>query len=211
MWQRVIDGQYRRPAGWLGRWIGQQMAQQHVPENQWTVKLLAAQPQDQILEIGFGPGLAIALLAGQVSGGQIAGVDFSRAMVAAARRRNRSAIKQGRVDLRYGQAAQLPFPDATFDKVFSIHSIYFWSEPKRSLQEIQRVLRPNGKLILTILPKEKWHPSGSPLPVGTPECTPYSGAELETLLGEVGFINVSIKADSDHRFPSNYSVIATRQ
>ena len=73
MWQRVMDEQYRRPSGLLGRWVGNKMARQHVPENQWTVGLLAAQPHDRILEVGFGPGLAIERLAQQVTDGQIAG------------------------------------------------------------------------------------------------------------------------------------------
>ena len=131
-------------------------------------------------------------------------------MVAAARARNLNAVRQGRVDLRYGQVGDLPFDDAAFDKAFSIHSIYFWPDPQRGLQEIHRVLRPEGQLILTFLPKEKWHPPGSPLPVGTPECTPYSGMELEELLRENGFTNVFIKADSNADAPSNYSAIAMK-
>jgi ubiquinone/menaquinone biosynthesis C-methylase UbiE len=210
MWQRVIDGQYRRPSGLLGRWIGRKMAQQHMPENCWTVDLLAAEPADRILEIGFGPGLAIEQLAQQVTLGLVSGVDYSRTMVTTARIRNLNAIRQGRVDLRYGHAAQLPFADCSFNKAFSIHSIYFWPEPVKALQEIRRVLRPNGKLILTILPKERWHPPGSLLPVGTPECTPYSGAELETMLRQVGFSNIFIKADGHNGSASNYSVIASK-
>jgi hypothetical protein len=50
----MIDGQYRRPTGLLERIIGAQMVRDHEPENLWTVKQLAAQPTDQIVEIGCG-------------------------------------------------------------------------------------------------------------------------------------------------------------
>src|SRR5688572_25002621 len=100
MLQRIIDSQYRRPSGLLGRWIGRRMAQQHVPENMWTVSLLEAQPHDRILEIGFGPGLAVEELAPKVTEGLIAGIDFSRVMVAAANTRNAEAVRAGRVKLR---------------------------------------------------------------------------------------------------------------
>ena len=54
-----IDGHYRRPAGTVGRIIGDRMDRQHQPENAWAVTLLQVQPTDHILEIGFGPGTTI--------------------------------------------------------------------------------------------------------------------------------------------------------
>ncbi len=202
MIQKMVNAQYRRPAGWLGRWIGLRMAQQHVPENEWTVGLLDVQPDDHILEIGFGPGIAIELLLPGLVGGKIAGIDYSHTMVEAARRRNREAVQSGQLDLRWGEAHQLPFDDAIFDHVFSIHSIYFWPEPRQSLQEIQRVLKPGGTLVLTILPAEDI--------TGTPEFKPYSGSELRGLLVEAGFDDTRIERDALERSPSNFSLVARR-
>ncbi len=161
MWQRYIDGQYRQPTGPVGRWIGNKMAQQHQPENLWTVNLLDVQPSDHILEVGFGPGIAIKEVARRASQGFVAGIDFSRTMVAAAR--------------------------------------------KRTLREINRVLKTGGLLILTVLPKEKWNPA-NPDAAGTPECKPYSGDELKTMLGESGFSDLRIEADARSDVPSNFSV-----
>ncbi|MFN8448275.1 MAG: class I SAM-dependent methyltransferase [Anaerolineae bacterium] len=127
MWQKYIDGQYRQPTGLIGRWIGSRMAQQHRPENQWTVNLLDVQPIDHILEVGFGPGIAIHEVARRAA--FVGGVDFSRAMLTSASKRNASAIREGMVDLRLGDAARLPFADASFDKAYSIHSIYFLALP----------------------------------------------------------------------------------
>lgn len=204
MWQKYIDGQYRQPTGPVGRWIGSKMARQHQPENRWTVNLLEVQPTNHILEVGFGPGIAIEQVASRAA--LVAGIDFSRTMVAAAKRRNAAAIRAGKVDLRYGDAASLPFSNEAFDKAYSIHSIYFWPDPLKALGEIYRVLKPGGLLALTVLPKEKWNPENPEL-AGTPECKPYYGEELKTMLGKVGFSSLRIEADPNPNVPSNYSVV----
>jgi ubiquinone/menaquinone biosynthesis C-methylase UbiE len=211
MWQRMIDDQYRRPSGLLGRWIGRKMARQHLPENDWTVSLLEARPTDRIIEIGFGPGLAVERLTKTVTKGLVAGIDFSQTMVSTARARNTTAIRERRVNLRYGDAARLPYDAATFDKAYSIHSIYFWPQPDRVLAEIYRVLKPQGILVLTILPKSKWGPDDPAKPLGTPDCKPYSGEELTLMLLKAGFSSTRIIIDTkEGASPSNYSVIATK-
>jgi len=208
MFQRYIDAQYRKPTGIVGRWIGAKMAQQHVPENEWTIKLLDVQPADKILEVGFGPGLAVEAAAKRAA--VVAGVDFSNTMVSAARRRCAAAVRAGRVDLRQGDAARLPFKDKFFSKAFSIHSIYFWQQPLTSLREMYRVLMPGGKVVLTVLPRERWNEGNPDAQVGTPECHPYSGDELIHLLRQAGFTRMHIEADTNRQFRSNYSVIGYR-
>ena len=186
MWQKYLDGQYRQPSGLVGRWVGSKMAEQHVAENLWTVALLDVQPSDRILEIGFGPGIAVEAAAKRAARGFVAGVDVSRTMVAAASKRNIAAIRAGKVELRHADAAHLPYPDASFNKAFSIHSIYFWRDPLLALKDIYRVLKPHGLLVLTVLPKEKWN-LADPDEAGAPDCRPYSGDELLALMREAGF------------------------
>ncbi len=210
-----LDTQYRRPFGEVGQRIGAEMARDHLPENLWTIAQLNPQPTDHILEIGFGPGVAVRELLKHVTAGLVAGVDFSETMVAAARQRNAGAIAAHRADLRYGEAIALPFATASFGKAFAIHSLYFWGDPCIALAELYRVLKPGGLLVITMLPKERWgaNPAGSDLEYGTPECTPYFGTELEQLLRDTGFRNTRIAADpttTATERKSNYSVLATK-
>lgn len=213
MEETSVDSQYRRPHGDLGRKIGQDMARDHLPENLWTVDLLDPQPADRILEVGFGPGVAVEEILKRAPGAFVAGVDFSETMVRAASERNADAIKAERADLRYGEASQLPFADASFDKAFSIHGLYFWSNPLEVLRELYRVLKPGGLLVLTVLPKDKWgpNPEGSALEYGTPECTPYYGREIEQMLAQAGFTTTRITSDPDPSRPSSYSVLGLKR
>ncbi|MDQ3927716.1 MAG: class I SAM-dependent methyltransferase [Chloroflexota bacterium] len=210
--QQDLDSQYRKPSGAMGRKIGREMARDHLPENLWTIARLNPQASDHILEIGFGPGIAIEELLKHVTEGMVAGIDHSRTMVVEASRRNAPAIKVGRADLRLGDAAELPFADASFDKAFSIHAIYFWSRPRLALKELHRVLKTGGLLVITMLPKESWppNPPESPLECGTAECIPYLGAEVEQMMAEAGFSNTRIEADHQSGRRSNFSVLGEK-
>ncbi len=208
--QRRIDDQYRRPAGVLGRLIGAEMAQDHQPENTWTVTLLDVQPNDQVLELGFGPGIAIQALSGRVTTGQIAGIDLSRTMLRVAAKRNAAAVRRGRVALHHGDAAHLPFEENTFDKAFGIHTIYFWRQPIAVLREVWRVLKPGGMIALTVLPKDKWNAHDPSATIGTPDCTPYGGDEILRLLKDAGFSSPRITSDADPEHPSNFTVIGVK-
>jgi SAM-dependent methyltransferase len=82
--------------------------------------------------------------------GLVAGIDPSVVMLRQARRRNHSAIKVGRVELRRASASDLPFPDQSFDKACAVHSIYFWPSLHDGLRELLRVLVPGGRLVLAV-------------------------------------------------------------
>lgn len=201
-----LDAQYRRPSGLIGRWVGNKMADQHRSENLWTVHALNVQPTDKLLEIGFGPGFAIQEISRYLTTGMIAGVDFSQTMVSAAKRRNAQAVNAGRVDVRYSDVTQLPFSDDTFDKAFSINSIYFWLDPLAAFTELRRVLKPSGLLVITFLPSERWEN----VPAPTAEFRPYSSVEIQALLTQAGFSSLHIEADPDLQNRANYSVIARK-
>ena len=148
----LIGRNEQRPAGIIGRLVGARMTYQHRPETDWTISLLEIKPTDSILEIGFGTGRAIELMAAQAPDGYVAGIDLSHAMLHAASHRNAKAIKAGQVELKYGDVAALPFQDQQFDKLLSIHSLYFWPERADIMNELARVLKPGGMLALTLSP-----------------------------------------------------------
>lgn len=146
----ILGNQYGHPTGVVGRWLGAKMVREHAPETAWTISLLDLKPEDNVLELGFGAGKAVELVADKTIKGYVAGVDISQTMVRSASRRNARGIRAGRVSLLEGDLTNLPFEDSKFDKVFTIQTIYFWPDLPGALAEICRVLKPGGTLVITL-------------------------------------------------------------
>src|SRR5215218_7697944 len=113
---KAVRTQFARPHGLAGRLAGWEMALRpsNRSRNRWAVALLDVQPQDHVLEIGFGPGLAIREFARRATDGLVIGVDHSEVMLRHATARNRAAVEQGRVDLRLGSVLDLTDLKETF-------------------------------------------------------------------------------------------------
>jgi ubiquinone/menaquinone biosynthesis C-methylase UbiE len=139
---------FGRPRGVLGRLGGVVMARVNAQAALEVVDLLDVRPADEILEIGFGPGVGIRLLAERAGAGYVAGIDTSPEMLAQAAKRNAQAMRDGRVDLKLDSVEALPFADESFDKAFAINSMQVWPDALSGLREARRVLRPGGNVVL---------------------------------------------------------------
>ncbi len=141
------DNPFAYPHGLIGRLVGHIMAVFNAEINWTVIDMLQLQCDERVLEIGFGPGVAIALLAARLTSGHVSGIDPSDVMLRQASRRNRRAIQQGRVELRLGTASELPWPDAYFDAVISVNNVMLWNLEKDML-EVRRVLHGEGRLVI---------------------------------------------------------------
>ena len=191
MLKRFIAGKFRNPDGLSGRLCGSLMAHGNRHAADWTVSLLRIEPDDDVLEIGFGPGVAIERVVRAAGRGVVAGVDSSPTMVEVARKRNAAAVDAGRVDLKCGDAGALPFANQVFDKAFAIHCIYFWAAPVRVLAEWRRVLRPGGIAAVTILPRGRWLERKTEPPGDL--FTLYEADEVAGLLEQAGYDAIRVE------------------
>jgi ubiquinone/menaquinone biosynthesis C-methylase UbiE len=148
----ILIRAFGRPKGMLGRLGGIIMARANQKCAAWVIDLLEIQRNDKVLEVGFGPGVGIRLLAELASAGYVAGVDPSGEMVEQATARNAHAIRSGRVDLRPGAVESLPFENNAFDKTLAINSMQIWPDPVGGLQGIWRVMRSGGRVALGFTP-----------------------------------------------------------
>src|SRR5262245_43673930 len=104
----------------------------------------------RVLEVAPGPGyLAIELAQG---GRRVTALDISRSFVALTRE---NAEKAGvDVDVRHGNASDMPFADASFDFVVCMAAFKNFTDPAGALDEIHRVLKPGGQASILDLRKE---------------------------------------------------------
>ena len=151
-----IIEQFRRPAGPVGSVAGWIMAHRssNLERNRWTVSLLGIEKGDRILELGFGPGVAIGLAAHQVGpSGRVMGIDHSQRMLAQAVRRNRCSLQDGRVELLQGRLEDIAQPAASFDKVFSCNVMQFQPDVGPTLRRLGALIKPGGRLATTFQPR----------------------------------------------------------
>ncbi|HEX2153222.1 MAG TPA: methyltransferase domain-containing protein [Acidimicrobiia bacterium] len=112
---------------------------------QWAGQVLDAayvSPGDHLLDVGCGTGVvAREALARVGHGGRVVGVDPNEGMLAVAQR-------TPRVEWRTGVAEDLPFADASFDAVVSQFAMMFFDDRERAVREMERVLRPGGRVAI---------------------------------------------------------------
>src|SRR6516225_2495565 len=131
--RKVLMRMFGRPKGVLGRLGGVLMARMNRDAAVQIIEGFEVRPDDKVLEVGFGPGVAIQLLLHRVPAGSVAGVDCSQEMVRQAAARNAAALRNLRVDLRYGSVERMPFPDERFDKALAINSMQTWPDARPGL------------------------------------------------------------------------------
>jgi|SRR5579872_1396483 len=122
------------------------------------LELLAAQPGEKVLEVGFGTGHSLAALGGAVGPtGKVSGIDLSDGMLAVARQRIDERKLADRVELTLGDARSLPYADRQFDAAFLSFTLELFDDADRSrvLSELRRVLRPKGRLGVVAMFREE--------------------------------------------------------
>ena len=142
---------HRHDVDRFNRWAGdydQHWMQRVIfePVQRTVLKLAAEQvPQpDAILDVGCGTGRLLGLAQSRFPGAKLFGVDAAIEMV----RQAQTSHPDGAIRFQQAVAEELPFPDASFDLVFSTMTFHHWSDQGRGIAEVARVLRPGGRWLL---------------------------------------------------------------
>src|ERR1700722_8331691 len=128
------------------------MERHHLDITEKTMRRMDLRSGERILDLGCGSGWATRLLArvvaeGPQGFGQVVGVDISDEMV----RQARAASKEfDNVMFVVGSAAQIPWEENFFDKMFSVEWFYYYPDQEHALAELFRVLAPHGRLFILI-------------------------------------------------------------
>lgn len=179
-----IVAQFRHPSGLLGALAGRIMAarQSNRFRNDRTVDLMALSPDSRVLEIGCGPGLALAKCASVVTSGRVVGLDHSEVMIRQARNRLREQCAADRVTLIEGGIDRLANWPGAFDRIFSLNVIQFQSDKHGFFGAVYEALATGGLCLTTYQPR---------LDADGPGAARRMIASIEEALHAVGFENVT--------------------
>lgn len=109
--------------------------------------VLAEPRERRVLEVGCGGGHFAIRLKERHSHLSVAAIDLDAGQIARARQRARG--KGCSIDFEAADAQALPFPESSFDVVFSVGSAKYWPDPLKGIGECWRVLKPGGELLIT--------------------------------------------------------------
>jgi ubiquinone/menaquinone biosynthesis C-methylase UbiE len=150
---KEIASQLRKPHGEHATEVGERMNKGNQEINLLAINTLNAQANDVILEIGMGNGFFVKDILSLAPAIHYIGCDFSEPMVEAAILHSKEFIDNSQAKFFLASADSLPFESPTFNKIFTVNTIYFWENPTMILDEIKRVLKPQGQLLIAIRPK----------------------------------------------------------
>jgi ubiquinone/menaquinone biosynthesis C-methylase UbiE len=109
-----------------------------------AVEELGVEPDDRVLELGCGHGVAVDLVCRRLTTGHVTAIDRSQKMIDAARKRNAAHIAAGQATLLCATLADADLDDGHFDKVFGVHFPPLRHDPQRTRAIVARLLSPGG-------------------------------------------------------------------
>jgi len=165
------------PVGWV---MAKAMPRMEAGLYETVAEMLDLQPEDELLDIGCGPGAFLAAKAQRVR--RVVGLDLSRVMLREAERRLADRIAAGTAQLVTGSAAELPFDDGDFSAVTAINA------PVKHAEAF-RVLRPGGRLVF-VDPDPRRSPKEPTVSWGVRWC---DEADHRRMFEGAGFTDVTVR------------------
>jgi ubiquinone/menaquinone biosynthesis C-methylase UbiE len=128
----------------------------HPVFSKWIIAEMDLDKEDRVLDIGCGSGWLSREIARVVSGGEVVGLDVSEEFIRKTKQvKEKQRLKNHKGPIfKVADVVNIPYPDDYFNYAVSLASFSFWSDPEKGLQEIKRVLKPEGKLCIADVYKE---------------------------------------------------------
>ena len=208
MIRSFIARQLGYPSGFFGRLVMRLLNRSNAVMNDVVVTQLSLQPQDELLEIGFGGGYLLAKIIASEIPKLVVGIDPQVDVIRLGQRKFKFALERGIVKLEQACGENIPYGDRSFDKICTVNTIYFWTDPIRVLSECYRTLKPNSKLVIcynsaAFIERQKLTQHGFKT---------YSPAKLERLMEDTGFVELNtISAEGGTGNDLFYCTVGTAQ
>ncbi|KAA0130739.1 class I SAM-dependent methyltransferase [Chryseobacterium sp. SN22] len=144
---KILAQNLANPEGEKGIEIGEMMNATNIGMTLESIQALLIEDNEHILEIGHGNAGHVKSILNRARNIRYTGIDISETMHREAMKLNEAFKDQADFVLYEGE--KLPFGDKTFDKIFTVNTVYFWKQPVDYLNEIYRVLKKTGTFVLT--------------------------------------------------------------
>lgn len=136
-----------------------------------------------VLDVGCGGGKNLQRILNHSKSINTIGIDISPASVKTSVRKNRRAIKSGRLQVVHGSVEALPFASNLFDLVTAVESVHYW-EIEKGLSEVYRTLKKGGQLLIV---NETQSSDGLDEYLAEVGFKVYTAKQLENFLKQTGF------------------------
>ncbi|AOC94237.1 Phthiotriol/phenolphthiotriol dimycocerosates methyltransferase [Flavobacterium anhuiense] len=146
---QAIASQLKHPSGEKGIEMANMMNETNINMTKHSIQNLNISNENRILELGHGNAGHVEFLFEQAEKPKYYGLEMSELMFQEARQINRNFVSQKQAFFSIYDGNTIPFEDGSFDKIFTVNTIYFWQKPEELLSEIYRVLKSNGTFCLT--------------------------------------------------------------
>lgn len=144
---KILAQNLAHPEGEKGIEIGEMMNATNIGMTLESIKAMLIEDNEHILEIGHGNAGHVKSILNRAQKIRYTGIDISGTMHNEAKRMNE--LFRDQTDFVLYDGEKLPFKDKTFDKIFTVNTVYFWKQPVDYLNEIYRVLKKTGTFVLT--------------------------------------------------------------
>lgn len=162
----------------------------------WGFSFLPLSNEENILDIGCGGGKNISTMLKAAPLTKIYGIDYSSTSVSYSKYKNRKEVKSGRAIISEGNVTEMSFGENQFDVITAFETIYFWQPIDKALNEVYRILKPNGRFMITCELNDPL--KSTELTKRIIGMTIYSPSEMEILLKNIGFQDVETHIDNDY-------------
>lgn len=139
-----LAAQLRQPSGAAGKEVADTMYQSNLGMIRESIAVLSSKPGDALLELGHGNAHHLKGWLQMEPNAQYTGLECSELMQAEAIAYSEQEGLSERCRFLFYDGYKIPFEDNSFDRVLTVNTLYFWNEPTALLQELYRVLRPEG-------------------------------------------------------------------
>lgn len=189
--------QFKKPSGIFGRFSSNIMIKGNKAKYERLLKDLNPQPGDKLLEIGYGPGEGLHIIAESCTSCTIHGIDFSKLMYTRATKYNKQYLDNDSMLLQYGDFLTTPIVGNEYDKIFCLNVVYFWNELNEPFKKGLSLLKSGGAFYIYMANKEALKKAPGTV------FNKYSIEQVVEALRSVGFGNVTYHSEKGYYIKAN--------